>query len=138
MKSKFARLAVVVLAVVALLVVGFAPAAAPEVFRPFNSAALTSSTNSASMAWRAAGADPDGADIFYDVVQSTDVNTISLKLQVSPDAKHWVDALTIASNVATDTTSFTTTTNIVGLYSRLVATVANTNPVTVSAWLVTH
>ena len=142
--KKFLKLApalLVGIALVAMLVgfgpVGAPPAATPNSFTVFNQAVLITSTNSAAQAWRSSFVDPDGAEAYWSITQGSPTNAITMTVQHSYDGKNWIDDKTILSNSTSTTYGFTTTT-VYGLKARVVATLANTNPVTVSAWLLVH
>lgn len=67
----------------------------------------------------------------YNVIDVTDSQTVTIKLQHSGDSSNWVDLVTYA-NVSADTTAFTTTT-LYGAYLRSsVSTLGTANPVTIT------
>ncbi len=145
MKKFLKILPALVLGVVAVVgLVGFvpgdAPMGAPNTFTVFNAARLVTNTNSTPAAWRSGVRDSDGAEVYYSIVQGSDVNTISLKVQTTLNGSTWFDSNTIVSDsaAASATTNGFTTTTVYGLKARVVATLANTNPVTVSAWVLAH
>jgi hypothetical protein len=144
--KKFLKLAPALLVGIALvaMLVGFvpgdAPLGAPNTWTVFNKAVLVTDTNSLPAAWRTGVRDSDGAEVYYSIVQGSDVNTISLKVQTSLNGSTWFDSNTVVADsaAASATTNGFTATTVYGLKARVVATLANTNPVTVSAWVLAH
>jgi hypothetical protein len=89
-----------------------------------------------SYQWASAGSDYDTAEIWYSVDQGT-TNTITLRLDVSPDGENWkTNHVAILTDNTSDASLSYTTTTIVGRYARIHATVANTNTVTPTVKLV--
>jgi hypothetical protein len=73
-------------------------------------------------------------DIHYDLdVTDGSINTTTLKLQYTnfADLTNWVDGVDVAASVATDTVALNQYYNF-GRYTAIYATVANTNPVTIT------
>lgn len=93
-----------------------------------NSAAITQDTNTTGVLWLK-GSDPfDNADIFTVIDQGT-TNTITVKLQYSPDNSNWFDYATLVSaNTADASSSYTVT--VAGMYVRANLDVGNSNTVT--------
>jgi hypothetical protein len=72
----------------------------------------------------------DYADLQY-VIDQTDVNTVTLKLQFSNDNVNWTDGATLVTDNAADAAALAQHA-IFGKWARVYATVTNTNPVTVT------
>ncbi len=66
------------------------------------------------------------------LIDQTDVNTTTLKLQFSNDGHNWVDGVNLVTDNTADADALSQYNNF-GLYTRVYADVSNTNPVTVSA-----
>jgi len=99
----------------------------PEVFT-LNTAVITNATT-----WT--GPDTIGQhekiDVFY-IIDQTDINTLTLTLQVSPDNTNWADHSTksaVVTSNAADATSYITG-GVEGLYYRITSTHGNTSEVT--------
>lgn len=71
------------------------------------------------------------------VIDQTDVNTATLTLQYSNDNSNWSDGPAIVSNNAADADGMVQTANM-GRYSRIISTLANTNPVTITVTALAH
>lgn len=65
------------------------------------------------------------------VIDQTDVNTVTLKLQFSNDSSNWVDGATFVTSNAADAGDMQQYA-VFGRYLRAYATVSNSNPVTVT------
>jgi len=97
-----------------------------------NSALITQTTTFDRSQWSNVGGVETSAEIFYDIDQGSTPNTLTLKLQASPDIVQWTDYSTFVTDNLADVTAYTTT-NILGRYFRIVATVpvtGNAEPVT--------
>lgn len=70
------------------------------------------------------------ADVQY-VIDQTDTNTVTLKLQFSNDAVNWTDGATLVADNAADASTLAQVA-LFGKWARVYADVTNTNPVTVS------
>lgn len=70
------------------------------------------------------------ADVQY-VIDQTDVNTVTLKLQFSNDGVNWTDGATIVADNAADAAVLAQYA-LFGKWARVYADVTNTNPITVS------
>jgi len=113
------------------------PQSAPQVFT-WHTGSMTTTETFGETAWGDGTIYPHQyADIFYQVTQTsvtTDVNPITMTLQVSPNNSDWFDHNTTSSifaGVITDTSAYTTAA-IQGRYYRLVPTLENTNTVTLT------
>jgi hypothetical protein len=94
-----------------------------------NTASIAADTNFSNNVWTYPNT---YADLFYRIDQ-TSVNTLSLELEVSPDAVNWYDATisaTLLSGNAADANGYIYNIPIAGYQYRIVANVTNTNTVT--------
>lgn len=115
-----------------------APAAAPTpVASGFSAKAPTELTWLAGVATTADGGSTalnvagwQVTDIQY-VIDQTDVNTVTLKLQFSNDNANWTDGATLVTDNAADA-SVLSQAAVFGKYARIHANVTNTNPVTIT------
>jgi hypothetical protein len=71
-----------------------------------------------------------GVQDCYQIVDVTDAQTVTGKLQHSPDGTNWADLYTFSA-ITADNVAFTRTA-IYGAYARYAATLATTNPVTIT------
>jgi hypothetical protein len=74
----------------------------------------------------------DSIDLQYVIDQPTSVNTTTIKVQWSNDNTNWSDGPTIVTSNAADADSMIQIANM-GRYTRLYATVTNTQTVTLTA-----
>ena len=160
MSNETKRLIGWVIVVIAIVVAGFlgvvypipappvAPAPAPAVesqaalprLIAYNSTGITVTTNFAAFQWYRGTTPFTAADVYYNIDQGT-TNTITLKLQVSPDNSAWIDYVAKAAPGITDGAATITSTIIADAsgyvvapihlqYFRVVATVTNSELVT--------
>jgi hypothetical protein len=94
-----------------------------------NTAAITTTTNFTGMDWSSERY--SGADVYYSIDQ-TDVNTLTLTLQVSPDNATWINHVAssgiVTDNVADANGYIAAAVNM--QYFRVTATAGNTEAVT--------
>lgn len=102
----------------------------PVVVQTINTAAIAASKNWDGREWQGGYERATYADVYWTIDQGTTPNTLTLKLQTSPDAVIWADLVTLATNNTTDVSGAYTTTALVGRYYRITATAGNTQTVT--------
>jgi hypothetical protein len=140
-----AMVALMLLMVVAMLGNPVAPVSADTVPTPISAQAGSGSTDflnvtfwsadsvaasAASNALQLPGY--DSIDLQYVIDQPTSVNTTTIKVQWSNDNTNWSDGPTIVSANAADADSMIQIANM-GRYTRLYATVTNTETLTITA-----
>lgn len=132
--AALALLAVVAMAIGLAVTVSLPEAAqaadVPLTVIDVNTAVLSSSTNFVGRIWADGYDHPTNADIYWSIDQGATPNTMTLKLQTSPDNSMWADYVTLATDNTADVSGAYTTTDILGKYFRVTTTNGNTEDVT--------
>lgn len=102
---------------------------APLTVITVNTAAITASTNWTGRVWADGYDQHTTADIYWFIDQGGTPNTLTVKLQTSPDGTNWADHTTLVSNNVADANSYTSK-SIVGKFFRLTGTAGNSQSVT--------